>query len=255
LVTYVYRPNVPFGQFSSNELTACFNDYLLEILCKNELSKDNVYIFGYFNIDLLKLENHKPTSDYMELIFSAGYLQIVTKPTRCIHGSSTLIDHVLTNSNQTLYDCNIILSRISDHFPIICMLDTTKIKPKNPIIQYRNFSENNINRFKAALRNISWNPILEETNAQTAYSQFPSDFFTLFDMHFPVKTKRFNRNLHKKEKWMSAGLLVSRLHKIKLCKLSIRIPSTVNIENYKRYRNLYNVVLKGYSHEILMVFL
>jgi Reverse transcriptase (RNA-dependent DNA polymerase) len=240
----IYRPNIPVGNLTSNDLTSLFNEYLVEVLSKKELSKSNVYIFGDFNIDLLKIETNKLTADYVESLFSLGYLQIVTKPTRCIHGSSTLIDHVLTNASQAQFNCCILLSRISDHFPIICTIESSKDKPKKSTFSTRNFSKGNINRFKAALNQVSWNPLLEVNNAQESYTLFHDDFFALFDMYFPVKTCRFNRNINKKEKWMTKGLLTSRLRKIKLCKQSIKVPSLENVENFKKYRNLYNVIVR-----------
>jgi exonuclease III len=244
IIGNIYRPNMPFGQFTSNDLTAMFNEHLTEILSNETLKKDNVFIFGDFNIDLLKLNCHKPTSDYMESLFSLGYLQIVTKPTRSIHGSSTLIDHVLTNSCQPQFNCSVLLNRISDHFPIVCTIETSKVKPKSPSVTHRNFSKVNVDIFKANLNNVSWNPLFEMTDTQAAYSSFHNDFFTLFDLHFPVVVSKFNRNIHKKEQWMTTGLLVSRLVKIKLCKLSIKVPSNENIDKYKRYRNLYNLLLR-----------
>ena len=44
---------------------------------------------------------------------------------------------------------------------------------------------------------------------------------------------------------MTQGLLVSRLSKIKLHKISIQSPSTMNIERYKKFRNIYNSVMRA----------
>jgi hypothetical protein len=43
---------------------------------------------------------------------------------------------------------------------------------------------------------------------------------------------------------MTQGLLISRLRKIKLCKLSIKTPSLANVGNYKKFRNLYNIIVR-----------
>ena len=44
---------------------------------------------------------------------------------------------------------------------------------------------------------------------------------------------------------MTQGLLVSRQSKIKLHKISIQSPNSSNIERYKKFRNLYNTVMRA----------
>jgi hypothetical protein len=52
-----------FRNFTSNDLTS-FNNYLIEMLSNKK--QKNVFIFGDFNIYLLKLETQKPTADYLD---------------------------------------------------------------------------------------------------------------------------------------------------------------------------------------------
>jgi hypothetical protein len=78
-----------------------------------------------------------------------------------------------------------------------------------------------------------------------AFNYFSDTFLNLFNIYFPLKSSRFNRNKHCLEPWMSRGLLTSRTVKIKLCKLSIKYPNHVNITRFKNYRNLYNKLIKA----------
>ena len=66
----------------------------------------------------------------------------------------------------------------------------------------------------------------------------------LFEQNFNVKKTKFNKNFNKIYNYMTSGLLVSRLTKLKLHKLSIHSPSQSNIDQYKRYRNIYNTLLR-----------
>ena len=43
---------------------------------------------------------------------------------------------------------------------------------------------------------------------------------------------------------MTQGLLVSRTTKLNLCKVAAKERSVVATENYKKYRNLYNLLLR-----------
>ncbi len=58
---------------------------------------------------------------------------------------------------------------------------------------------------------------------------------------------RFNRNFHKIEKWFTAGLLVSRRNKITLEKTQRKNPSDANKVKLVAYRNVYNLLVRGYT--------
>jgi hypothetical protein len=92
---------------------------------------------------------------------------------------------------------------------------------------------------------INWDFVLSCDDTQMAYNYFSDTFLSLFNIYFPIKTCKFNRNKHCLEPWMSRGLLISRNEKIKRCKLSVKKPNPVNIANLKNYRNLYNKLIKA----------
>ena len=66
----------------------------------------------------------------------------------------------------------------------------------------------------------------------------------MYNIYFPLTKKRFNRNVHKVEKWFTSGLLVSRRTKNLLCKNHICIPNLESKVSYVAYRNLYNKIVK-----------
>jgi hypothetical protein len=82
-------------------------------------------------------------------------------------------------------------------------------------------------------------------NAQTAYNFFSYSLLNLFNLFFPVKKLKFNRNVHNIEKWMVPGRLVSRKNKILLGKNFSKTPSVANSTCYKNYRNVYNRTVKA----------
>ena len=49
-----------------------------------------------------------------------------------------------------------------------------------------------------------------------------------YDIFFPATKKKFNRNMHKVEKWFTTGLLISRQRKNLLAKNAFKNPSTEN---------------------------
>jgi hypothetical protein len=64
-------------------------------------------------------------------------------------------------------------------------------------------------------------------------------FLALYNLHFPLKRDKLNRNIHKMEPWFTKGR-----RKLYLAKCAVQVPSIDNKTMYNRYRNLYNTVIK-----------
>jgi hypothetical protein len=74
-------------------------------------------------------------TEYVDLLFSFGLLQVITKPTRCTQNSATWIDHVITNSMCPNIESIIVTSLISDHFPIIHHCNSPKKSPSQQLLK------------------------------------------------------------------------------------------------------------------------
>ena len=180
IIGSVYRPGTKCPGLSFTEQFAQFSDLLLNILSELGAIYDKIYIFGDFNLDLLKINENKFISDYVDTLSSFGFLQIVTKPTRISENSATLIDHILTNSFNDAFESFLLCWQISDHLPLIHNLSFKKTKPKLEKIKTRKFCGENVNRFKRALHTYNWDHVLLETCPQSAYTNFSNTFNNLF---------------------------------------------------------------------------
>ena len=80
--------------------------------------KKQIYIMGDFNIDLLKVDDHRPTHDYLELIFSYSLLPTIYKPTRITETTATFIDNILT-IDENVIKSSILVTDITDHMPTV----------------------------------------------------------------------------------------------------------------------------------------
>jgi hypothetical protein len=132
--------------------------------------------------------------------------------------SHLLIDHILINSPEGISHSGTVVLDISDHFMTFVQLPIQANKAKNTVLQSRNFSTVNINKFKQNLQTQTWDSVLACNNVNDSYTSFWDIFKLLFDLNFPVKDKKFNKNLHKLNKFMTSRLLVSRTTKINLHK-------------------------------------
>ena len=235
-------PKAPGLTFTQQFLQ--FSEVLTNLLAELSNYSEQVFIYGDFNLNVLELANNRFIAEYIETVFSFGFLQLVTRPTRINENSATLLDHILTNSTIQEHDTFIICSKLSDHFPVIHQLNLKKTKSKDISFETRNLTEHNISQFKAALRDYNWQHVSNQTCAQEATNNFLSTFDALFNTFFPLTVKKFNKSVNPTEPWMSHGLLISRKRKNLLCNLALKNPSPISKLNYKLFRNLYNKVIR-----------
>ena len=224
-----------------NQFMELFSNQIAHLSSLNS----TVHILGDFNLDLLKYNESNFVQNYADTFFSSGFLQLIMKPTRCTSNTATLIDHIITNCNNKKLVSGILTLKISDHFPIF--FSSSKQKPLVPpkFITVKDFSVKNINNFKNDLSAISWNDVYSCDNVHECFESFSSTFNTIYNLRFPSRQIKFNKNFHKIERWMTQGLLISRLNKLKLCKIAIKHPTAANKQNFKTYRNMYNTVLRA----------
>ena len=67
---------------------------------------------------------------------------------------------------------------------------------------------------------------------------------TLSTSFFPETVKKFNCNIHRIEPWMTVGILTSRRKKGTLYKAQLKNPTVTYHDNFRAFRNLYNVVVR-----------
>jgi hypothetical protein len=97
-----------------------FSDLFSNLI--NNLSSNELILGGDLNLDVLKIDSCPLVSSYIDTLYANGFIQSVTKPTRCTLTSATCIDHFLTNAEQNSYESIIVVSLLSDHFPVVPVL-------------------------------------------------------------------------------------------------------------------------------------
>ena len=83
-----------------------------------DFDNQEVYILGDFNVNVLECSN--VSKKYEELCSLRGLKQVIETYTRITENSSTLIDHILTNSVETLSQSGVLEIALSDHYAIYC---------------------------------------------------------------------------------------------------------------------------------------
>ena len=92
------------------------------MLLEYQSTSQKAYIFGDYNIVLLKVNDLKFNEKYFHGILSAGYIPTITLSTR-LSTSSSLIDNIFTTNLSTdISACNLNVHN-SDHQPVILLFN------------------------------------------------------------------------------------------------------------------------------------
>ena len=211
IVGVIYRPNSqPKADID------IFMKTLLDLM--NLITNENKHctMMGDFNIDLLKYNSHEKTNNYVDNIFSNGFLPIITKPTRVTASSATLIDHIYTNNLNQILTAGIIVNDVADHFGTFHLVKSKSVQSINTCIKKRSFSDKNTNRFKTYLDEADFTEVLNSSCPNSAYTQFIDIYKCAFEKAFPFENKKVHKKFIKREPWMTTGLLTSARTKSKL---------------------------------------
>ena len=81
---------------------------------------------GDFNINSLQYDDFSNIKDFVDMFHSQSVVNLINKPTRfpigAQLGSPTLLDHFYTNSPNKISHVGLLVSDISDHFPIVSII-------------------------------------------------------------------------------------------------------------------------------------
>ena len=126
-----------------------FSKSLEQTLTTLNKNKTQYFICGDVNINLLDYESKGNIKDYVDMLcgsgclslypfdqvaflcFPLGCLPLIKHPTRITSISSTLIDHIYTNSITQHITSNIFVSDVSDYLPVLVLIHNLKNKTSN----------------------------------------------------------------------------------------------------------------------------
>ena len=135
IVGVVYRPpDTDIKLFNE-----CFTEILSVVKAENKLP----YLLGDFNINLLNVNNHPPSQEFIDIMYSHSLFPTITKPSRVTHSSATLIDNIFCESVMDPSDTvsGIFYTDVSDHFPVFHIDCASTIKTQPQIIKRRTFTQ------------------------------------------------------------------------------------------------------------------
>ena len=162
------------------------------------------YIMGDFNVDLIKMGTHGPTSDFLETFTAGGFYPLVSLPTRLTDTTATLIDNIMTNNLEAKMETGLVTVRVSDHLPIFAFVGGMGQDggvgngegggPRRVVTGAR------IRQFAGKLEEWDWREV-RAMGVGDNVARFRNGFRDLYDGSFPVAQGK-RRRIDEEKPWL-----------------------------------------------------
>ncbi|ESN97412.1 hypothetical protein HELRODRAFT_178204 [Helobdella robusta] len=219
LIAIYHPPNTNIDEFFK----------FFEIFLQN--SGFSTYLVGDFNVDLGSYIKNKFNFEMM--LSHYKFQPLINLPTRVSTFSSSVIDNILTNMDNS-YNCGGVISDLSDHFPIFCLIKSNEEVSNNSTSTTCNFLHYDIPIIKNILSNFNWDQIIFDFDVDSSLNKFFEVFKAALDYETSTRT-HFSSKF--KKSWMNTNLLNLCKEKNRLYVKLVKNPSLINLANYKSARN------------------
>ena len=180
--------------------------------------------------------------NFINLMHSHNFQQCITLPTRVTDHSSSLIDHIWTNSTKEI-ETYVINYPITDHFPIVGTIKMNAEHSSSSVYTYRKFNPLLSDIFISKLIDIYTNTIqYHNLNINDAFQYFNYKLISLIQEIFPIiqKSTKFKSI---RSPWISRNLLKCIRKKQRLFKLFVK--GKITSQSFKTYRNALTDTLRA----------
>ena len=228
-----------------NTNSSKFTDHVKKVITKVQSERDEkelILCMGH-NLDLLKCYLHEPTRSFLDNLVEKEVFPTITRPTRIMQTSATLIDNTFVSRKlHRSFDLGILLSDISDHLPSLVLLKQTKLLNKEPLeFMSRNLNEHKLILINEKLHDIDWNGNLTSSDVNLNFNYLSDSIDRVMDEIAPRCIVKISAKRRFVEPWMTTSLEQSANKKNLLYKQTLQNNSTpADVNNYKIYRNTYN---------------
>ena len=238
VVAVVYRP--------PNSNHDDFITSLHSIISPKYLRYRSSFIMGDFNINLLDDENQNLFCDkFLDTLSSQSFMPLINKSTQITKKTTaSLLDNIFTNKYFQAIS-GIIISDISDHFPIYTHLPIFQLsKTQNgPNSGCRKLTGENIDKFKQSLRLLDWVEASASRDVNEAFDLFFDIFNRCYERYLPVQNTSKNSNYRKtpRSPWITTSP-INRKNRL-LYKFKSK-PTESNKNKYTTYKKTLVSILR-----------
>lgn len=240
IVGQVYRP--------PNACPNTFMEEMSDILDMTTSSSSSTIIAGDFNFDLNNIDCDTNASAFFNLLSSYGFLPSISLPTRQGDNRTSLLDNIFCNNIANATSSGVICNDLSDHFPVYLTLMMEKFTVSRQCREITSFNYRRIKELRSHLQT-ELKDISLVTDPNEACEKIILAYSSGISRYsFTYIPSRKNTPI---KPWITPGILSSINRKNELFILKSNSPSSSNINEYRRYRN----VLVGVMRESKKAFI
>ena len=141
---------------------------------------------------------------------AASFSPSISKPTRVTELSATLIDNICLNSTRPPETAGIVLSDISDHYPIYTLSPiNNKSNSSKKYITKRIITEENLSNFQNSLDIADWSTVHQTQDVNVSFDNFMRIIKSNLNTHIPMKKIKLNNKRKPRLPWISNSILRS----------------------------------------------
>ena len=219
-------------------------DHYETLVARIDTEGKELYLMGDTNCDLKvndNYDNHYYNNNSVTLLrINAiyGLTQIIKDKTRITGTTSSLIDHIITNSPDKITFSGVLHLGISDHSLIFAYRKLSSERAiGHKVVKYRKFDSFDATAFLDDLHNQSRDLSISTDNPNEMWDMWKNMFLEIVEKHAPIKKKRVRS---KQSPWITSDLKKRIANKNKLKAIAINTKKTEDWENYRHERNLTN---------------
>ena len=210
----VYRPPRNNGyQSFINEFTP--------ILSHLDKRYSEINLAGNYNIDLLQNNRKRIVGEFFDLLTSHSFYPQITLPTRLSTMRGTIFDNIFCKLSTTTCQssASILVSGISDHF--LCFISLPHVMPSitRHTIYSADYSPTALAKFKEEINKANLSDLVQPalmSDPSISYSNLDQVLLKAKALHIPPKKVKFDKKKHKKNLWITKGIIKSLTYRNKL---------------------------------------
>ena len=163
-----------------------FWEYMDSTLHKLTKEGKEIYLCGDFNIDFLKTDTEKSSTDFYALLSSNGLLPYIIHPSRVVEDKApSLIDNIFSNNISDIVLSGNIYMQLSEHFSQFASVKRDKIDIHQITMYGRDWSKYDVEKFRDEISNHEWQYDSDDPNV--LMSGFYAKLGGSSDKHVNVK--------------------------------------------------------------------
>ncbi|XP_040077219.1 uncharacterized protein LOC120849138, partial [Ixodes scapularis] len=142
-----------------------FMQFLEALFCFANQERCLLFLGGDFNINMLEHSHLK--DDFLGLLTSNNFSNVIIPPTRVTCTTSTLLDLFLTNHDENNISAGVLSSGIGDHLPIIMFINKSMSDSavSNFSTMSQDISSRTLEEFRKTISTIDWSLMFNSTDA------------------------------------------------------------------------------------------